>query len=667
MQRKILGITLALLLGLALVASPAVAAAPVVILDGTQMEFEVPPVIEEGRTLVPLRAIFEGLGALVSWEAESKTITATREGLEIKLQIGQQLAYRNGVPVALDVPAKIMQGRTLVPLRFVSENLGALVDWDGVTRTVTIASAAKKEAEPQADIVSNLPWEQGKYSGEVVDNKPHGQGILTLPDGSMYTGAFVDGKMQGTGTWTKPDGKEVTGEITVDKSIVQDVNVKPSISIGIDPGRIAMEKAIREKHEANPWLGNAKGDISALPGGMFLDCQAGLIYYGKDVGRAHIVKGSIFNKWKEKKGPEGILGFPTTDELTTPDQIGRYNHFEGGSIYWHPDIGAYEVHGLIREKWASMGWEKGDLGYPLSDEMTMADGVGRYSAFQGGRIYYHPVHGTYYVTGKIYLKWMGNKKNNEVGELGYPTSDPQKIAGPLLSGITQSFQKGGINDYRNTYDGMDLRGEIKRRDIVVRHQGNHRDTCSVQSMTFLLEYAYSGKYGSKFKDLSVEYLNHVTNKEAGNDDDGDYFSSIEKGYNQYGIIKESVWKYDKDWKYDYDEAEKKLTKDMINAGKYMLQGGRKLTGEFIKPFERDSTLSDQEFIRILQMLNRGIPVALGRNHSMPIVGYQYDSGYDGGGYFIFRDSYGASNGIDGYKIESFEKVKSKSNDVYVYY
>ena len=80
-----------------------------------------------------------------------------------------------------------------------------------------------------------------------------------------------------------------------------------------------------------------------------------------------------------------VLGYPVTDETGTPDGIGRFNHFANdGSIYWTPATGAREVHGLIRAKWASLGWERGCLGYPISDTTSTAGG--ERSAFQQGAI-----------------------------------------------------------------------------------------------------------------------------------------------------------------------------------------------------------------------------------------------------------------------------------------
>ncbi len=90
-----------------------------------------------------------------------------------------------------------------------------------------------------------------------------------------------------------------------------------------------------------------------------------------------------------KPGPRlgwqsSALGYPVTDELVTPGGVGRYNHFQTGSIYWTPATGAREVRGAIRDRWASTGWERGALGYPTSDEYGVPGG--RRSDFQRGSI-----------------------------------------------------------------------------------------------------------------------------------------------------------------------------------------------------------------------------------------------------------------------------------------
>lgn len=100
--------------------------------------FDVAPIISEGRTLVPLRYIFEALGAEVKWDAATRTVTGSKGSNKIVLRIDSKEAVVNGETRELDVPATIVNGRTLVPARFISESLGAEVLWDGDSKTVII-------------------------------------------------------------------------------------------------------------------------------------------------------------------------------------------------------------------------------------------------------------------------------------------------------------------------------------------------------------------------------------------------------------------------------------------------------------------------------------------------------------------------------------------------
>lgn len=102
---------------------------PRVSINQQQLNFDVPPVVKRGRTLVPLRAIFEQLGASVKWDAKTKTIQAVKDSTTIILKVGSNTALINGQEISLDVPPEISKGRTLVPIRFVSESLGAEVSW----------------------------------------------------------------------------------------------------------------------------------------------------------------------------------------------------------------------------------------------------------------------------------------------------------------------------------------------------------------------------------------------------------------------------------------------------------------------------------------------------------------------------------------------------------
>lgn len=105
------------------------------------------------------------------------------------------------------------------------------------------------------------------------------------------------------------------------------------------------------------------------------------------------VIGAIRDKWIALGGAQSFLGEPLTDELTCPDGIGKFNHFQGGAIYWTPQTGAHEVHGAIRDKWSSLGLEQSFLGYPVSDEQPTSDGQGRFNDFERGQIAWSPRFG----------------------------------------------------------------------------------------------------------------------------------------------------------------------------------------------------------------------------------------------------------------------------------
>jgi hypothetical protein len=88
------------------------------------------------------------------------------------------------------------------------------------------------------------------------------------------------------------------------------------------------------------------------------------------IDTTHEVHGAILATSQELGAESSFLGYPVIDESGTPDGIGRFNHFQAGSIYWTPATGAHEVHGLIRDYWSAHGWERNAaLGYPISDEL----------------------------------------------------------------------------------------------------------------------------------------------------------------------------------------------------------------------------------------------------------------------------------------------------------
>ena len=134
-------LSLSLIMCLILVAAPmnAYAASEVtLIIDGTKVSADSPPVIENGRTLVPVRAIGEALGGIVGWNARTQTATIETAIYKVEFVINSTTYKVNGANKTLDVPAKIINDRTMVPARALAESIGATIDFDGPTNTVTV-------------------------------------------------------------------------------------------------------------------------------------------------------------------------------------------------------------------------------------------------------------------------------------------------------------------------------------------------------------------------------------------------------------------------------------------------------------------------------------------------------------------------------------------------
>ncbi|KAB1504533.1 hypothetical protein F7230_01835 [Corynebacterium sp. 320] len=165
---------------------------------------------------------------------------------------------------------------------------------------------------------------------------------------------------------------------------------------------------------------------------------------GVDRGVAHAVEGRIRDAWARGGWEHSVLGYPITDELPTPDGVGRFNHFQGGSVYWSPASDAHQIGGAIRDKWASQGWETGPLGYPRTDELITPDGRGRFNRFDHGFIYWSAATGAHIVTKDIFDVWAAT--GWEAGRLGYPISDKYEVNGS----VRQDFQRGAIQIFAPT-------------------------------------------------------------------------------------------------------------------------------------------------------------------------------------------------------------------------
>ncbi|MFC4600915.1 stalk domain-containing protein [Cohnella hongkongensis] len=154
-MRKLFSLLVAFALVLSFFHQPqgAKAATPIrIFIDGQILKTDQPPLLIGGYTMVPLRGIFEALNAQVYWNQKAKTVTAKKRDTTIVLTIGARTATINNQTVTLDSPARVLGGRTMVPVRFVSESLGDDVRWDKLSQSVLITTQSVKEVGPVAQL-----------------------------------------------------------------------------------------------------------------------------------------------------------------------------------------------------------------------------------------------------------------------------------------------------------------------------------------------------------------------------------------------------------------------------------------------------------------------------------------------------------------------------------
>lgn len=234
---------------------------------------------------------------------------------------------------------------------------------------------------------------------------------------------------------------------------------------------------------------------------------------------------------------------------------------------------------------------------------------------------------------------------------------------------------------------VDLRPAIQSLNLAVASQGS-RGTCSVFAMTFLLEFMYGTRLVTAAHDLSEEYLNYASNLVNGVDADGDFFDQLDAGYQAWGIVPGATVPYQ-------STPVGSISQDILNAGKLWTR----FEADFVKPWDKEKGATQSQVDKVVSYLDQQIPVAFGGwwfkqgnwstklihgvqvmdvppisqkaalladGHSVALVGYRRDTAFPGGGYFIFRNSWGASWGDHGYGYMPFAYVLDYANDLVAY-
>ena len=177
------------------------------------------------------------------------------------------------------------------------------------------------------------------------------------------------------------------------------------------------------------WLGWPTGDELTVKGGASQTFQHGTVFWSNTTG-AHAVKGGILDRYSALKFEQGILGFPTTDELKLNG--GTSQVFQRGQIHWSPSTGAHFTRGAIQDYWNAHGWQYGWLGWPTGDELTVKGGASQ--TFQHGTVFWSNTTGAHLVTGTTLSKYAAARY--EQGQYGFPVEDQ--------TGPSQRFQHGSI-------------------------------------------------------------------------------------------------------------------------------------------------------------------------------------------------------------------------------
>nr|WP_208383413.1 N-acetylmuramoyl-L-alanine amidase [Modestobacter marinus] len=177
--------------------------------------------------------------------------------------------------------------------------------------------------------------------------------------------------------------------------------------------RYASEPALQQA------LGSPVGAEQSQDGVVWQVYRNGRLYSSPGTG-VHLVWGAVLARYLAAGGPPA-LGAPTSDELGTPDGVGRYNLFaKAASVYWTPQHGAQVVWGGVREEWQRTGWETGPLGYPTGGEEVISRRRGTYQQFERGTVYWSPATGAHEVHGSIAAVWRS--RGGVDSPLGLPTS-----------------------------------------------------------------------------------------------------------------------------------------------------------------------------------------------------------------------------------------------------
>lgn len=394
------------------------AAPPIkLVADGKDITSLASPIIENGRTLVPIRFVTEELGGKVDWKDKEKRVIIQKDNLLVNLKINSLLvSYEDGQKnySLMDVEPKIIDGRTFVPLRFVGNALGVGVEWDEDTRTVNIDSSKASNMEPFFDVgISSL------NSGQVIRGKTELQ--IELPEGNLSNAKEIKYLLLDPNTaegFVVARGEDIRGKYTWIPDLEEKGEKVLVAALYDKDGKFIAGDAISVVLDVVP-----KVLLTGITEGEILDDT---VYIGADTSFvASYVKYEITNL---DTGKTNIIG-----EETPIDPYGQYK--------WEPKL---SENGNYSFK--AIAYDSNDQSYE-SEKIVAKVEVGPKLMLTGvseGQVVSKPVN-------------LLASRNFDVRETQYILRDP-------VSGKEKVLAKKPYGDYR-WFPGTDISGE---REVLVR-------------------------------------------------------------------------------------------------------------------------------------------------------------------------------------------------------
>ena len=307
-------------------------------------------------------------------------------------------------------------------------------------KTVYVSSGSGKDDFGQPDSVATGPANPAGIGLEVISRMT----TQTFVDRANQAGLEVISQFRGSGIHAWPYWQF---EMAQAWPYIAD-------SLGLskeDRGADCTTVGAIAEATASGKYGSCIVDEYDVKGGKAQDFRGGRAYWSPDTG-AQVLFGRIGAVYAEAGGPDSWLGFPTSGEQATPDGSGRYVHFQNGSIYWTPETDAQSIPKDMFDAWGEIGWEAGDLGYPISAPKEVGGKL--VQQFQRGFVVRNGDN-AYWVRGEIAKKYGLDDTVNS--KLGAPVGNEELIQG----GALQRFEEGSIYWSPATGANMIFNGPIR--------------------------------------------------------------------------------------------------------------------------------------------------------------------------------------------------------------